>query len=70
MRRAFGPIGAHVSAAGGLARVLPRADAVGAETLQLFVANTRAWAHPVVDPATDEEFRATCLRPVFVHPRT
>ncbi|PZS19612.1 MAG: endonuclease IV [Pseudonocardiales bacterium] len=67
MARAASPIGAHVSAAGGLALVLPRAQAVGAETLQLFVANTRAWAHPKADPAGDEMFRATCPLPVFVH---
>ncbi len=47
--------------------MLPRAQAVGAETLQLFVANTRAWAHPKADPAGDEMFRATCPLPVFVH---
>ena len=67
MARATAPIGAHVSAAGGLARALPRADAIGAEALQVFVANTRAWAHPAGDPAGDEEFRATCARPLFVH---
>lgn len=67
MARRVSPIGAHVSVAGGLARALPRADAVGAEAVQIFVANSRAWAHPPVDPAADEEFRATCTRPVFVH---
>jgi deoxyribonuclease-4 len=56
-----------VSVAGGLAKALPRAHAVGAETLQVFVANSRAWAHPTDDPAGDEEFRATCAFPVFVH---
>ena len=35
------PIGAHVSVAGGLSRALARADAVGAEAIQLFVANPR-----------------------------
>lgn len=35
--------------------------------MQIFVASTRAWAHPAADPAGDEEFRATCTRPVFVH---
>ena len=67
MLRAVTPIGAHVSVAGGLARALPRALAVGAEALQVFVANSRAWAHPVDDPAGDEEFRASCALPVFVH---
>ncbi|MDT4965029.1 MAG: deoxyribonuclease [Pseudonocardiales bacterium] len=67
MVRGITPIGAHVSVAGGLARALPRAEAVGAETMQVFVANSRAWAHPAEDPAGDEEFRATCAFPVFVH---
>ena len=67
MVRGIAPIGAHVSVAGGLARALPRAEAIGAETLQVFVANSRAWAHPADDPAGDEEFRATCAFPVFVH---
>jgi deoxyribonuclease-4 len=35
--------------------------------MQVFVANSRAWAHPAEDPAGDEEFRATCAFPVFVH---
>lgn len=61
------PVGAHVSVAGGLSRCLPRADAVGAEVLQVFVANPRGWAHPLADPAGDEQFRATCARPMFVH---
>jgi deoxyribonuclease IV len=65
--RGLTPIGAHVSVAGGLVRVLPRADAVGAEALQIFLANSRAWAHPVTDPAADEQFRDSCARPVFVH---
>ena len=67
MTRTATPIGAHVSVAGGLARALARADAIGAEVLQVFVANTRAWAHPAEDRAGDEQFHATCTRPVFVH---
>jgi len=65
--RAVAPIGAHISVAGGLARALPRARAVGAEALQVFVANSRAWAHPAEDAAGDEDFRAACEFPVFVH---
>lgn len=56
--------------AGGLARCLPRAQAVGAEVVQLFVANPRAWAPPTVDDAADLEFAASCSGqgvPVFVH---
>jgi len=49
---------------------LPRAYAIGAETMQVFVANPRGWAPPAVDAAADEEFRAACVTrklPVFVH---
>lgn len=64
------PIGAHVSVAGGLARGLPRADAVAAEVVQIFVANPRGWAPPAADPGGDDAFRTACAErglPVFVH---
>jgi deoxyribonuclease IV len=63
-------IGAHVSVAGGLAHCLPRADEIGAEVMQVFVANSRAWAVPAADVDGDERFRASCSQrvvPVFVH---
>jgi deoxyribonuclease IV len=63
-------IGAHVSVAGGLTRALARADAIGAEAIQVFVANPRAWASPEPDPMSDEEFRVACASrdlSVFVH---
>ncbi|MDT4904194.1 MAG: deoxyribonuclease [Pseudonocardiales bacterium] len=53
--------------AGGLAKALPRAVAVGADVLQIFVANPRGWAPPAADPAGDATFAATCHLPVFVH---
>ncbi|SHG60303.1 Endonuclease IV [Jatrophihabitans endophyticus] len=65
--RPLAPVGAHVSVAGGLSRALPRADTVGAEVLQVFVANPRGWAPPAPDPAGDDAFRVACTRPVFVH---
>lgn len=64
------PIGAHVSVAGGLGRAFQRAEAVGAETVQIFVANPRGWAPPPADPAGDEAFRGRCADlglSVFVH---
>ncbi|MCU1659748.1 MAG: Endonuclease, partial [Pseudonocardiales bacterium] len=70
MPRRTAPIGAHISVAGGLGRCLPRADAIGAEALQVFVANPRGWAPPAADPDGDEGFRASCSGrqvPVFVH---
>lgn len=46
---------------------LPRAEAIGAEAMQVFVANPRGWAPPAADPDGDEEFRQACTLPVFVH---
>ncbi len=66
------PIGAHVPvAAKGLAGTgLAYADTVGAETVQVFVANPRGWATPPGNPAQDEEFRTRCAErgvPAWVH---
>ena len=49
---------------------LPYARELGAETLQVFVANPRGWATPPGDPRQDEAFRAACQAeslPVYVH---
>ncbi|MFE5616675.1 deoxyribonuclease IV [Streptomyces sp. NPDC056463] len=55
------PVGGHVPVAGGLATVgLGYARELGAETVQVFVANPRGWATPVGNPAQDELFRAAC----------
>ncbi|MFE7192985.1 deoxyribonuclease IV [Kitasatospora sp. NPDC057541] len=66
------PVGAHVPvAARGLAGTgLAYARRVGAETVQVFVANPRGWATPPGNPAQDEEFRAACAEqriPAYVH---
>ncbi|WP_406111142.1 deoxyribonuclease IV [Kitasatospora purpeofusca] len=66
------PIGAHVPVAGrGLAGTgLAYAGRVGAETVQVFVANPRGWATPTGSPAQDAEFRAACAEravPAYVH---
>lgn len=61
------PIGAHVSVAGGLSRALRRAAEIGAEVIQVFVANPRAWAAPAPDPAGDAAFARDRTVPVFVH---
>jgi deoxyribonuclease-4 len=68
--RRSNPIGAHVSVAGGLLHALPRAEAIGAEVLQIFLASPRAWAPPAADPVQDAEFAAACADrglTVFVH---
>ncbi|MFD7443404.1 deoxyribonuclease IV [Streptomyces sp. NPDC059909] len=65
------PVGAHVPVAGGLARTgLTYAREIGAETVQVFVANPRGWATPAGNPAQDEQFRAECAAegiPAYVH---
>lgn len=51
-------------------KALPRAEAIGAEMLQIFVANPRGWALPAADPAGDEAFGAALAErgiPVFIH---
>ncbi|MEU9299542.1 deoxyribonuclease IV [Streptomyces sp. NPDC048269] len=65
------PVGGHVPVAGGLASVgLTYAREMGAEAVQVFVANPRGWATPVGNPAQDELFRAECAAaslPAYVH---
>ncbi|WP_030707389.1 deoxyribonuclease IV [Streptomyces sp. NRRL F-2580] len=65
------PVGGHVPVAGGLAKVgLAYAREMGAEAVQVFVANPRGWATPVGNPAQDELFRAECAAesiPAYVH---
>ncbi|MGY3845379.1 deoxyribonuclease IV [Streptomyces hydrogenans] len=55
------PVGGHVPVAGGLATTgLGYARELGAETVQVFVANPRGWATPTGNPAQDERFREEC----------
>ncbi|WP_407918322.1 deoxyribonuclease IV [Kitasatospora sp. NE20-6] len=66
------PVGAHVPVAGrGLAGTgLAYARRVGAEAVQVFVANPRGWATPPGDPRQDEAFREACAGagiPAYVH---
>ncbi|ROQ98443.1 endonuclease IV [Streptomyces sp. 2132.2] len=72
MERAMrNPVGGHVPVAGGLASVgLTYAREMGAEAVQVFVANPRGWATPVGNPAQDELFRSQCAEgsiPAYVH---
>jgi deoxyribonuclease IV len=64
-------IGAHVSAAGGMAAAVSAGTALGAEAIQVFVSNPRGWAAPPVDPDGDRRFRelaaAAGLHPVLIH---
>ncbi|CAM5458474.1 putative endonuclease 4 OS=Streptomyces antimycoticus OX=68175 GN=nfo PE=3 SV=1 [Streptomyces antimycoticus] len=66
------PIGGHVRVAGGLATVgLAHAADIGAETVQVFVANPPAAGPPrPVHPTRDEAFRTACAErsiPAYVH---
>jgi deoxyribonuclease-4 len=69
--RGRNPVGAHVPVAGGLAtKGLGYAEQLGAEAVQVFVANPRGWATGPGDPAQDEEFRTRCADagiPAYVH---
>jgi deoxyribonuclease IV len=40
------PIGAHVSTAGGLSTCISRAQALGAECIQIFLSAPQRWQHP------------------------
>jgi deoxyribonuclease-4 len=65
------PVGSHVPVGKGLvAGALATADALGCETVQIFVGNPRGWALSAGRPEQDREFRTEIekrdLR-VFVH---
>ncbi|OKK08327.1 endonuclease IV [Streptomyces sp. CB03234] len=65
------PVGGHVPVAGGLAKTgLTYAREIGAEAVQVFVANPRGWATPAGNPVQDELFRDECAVegiPAYVH---
>lgn len=62
------PVGAHVPVAGGLATGgLKYAAEIGAEAIQVFVANPRGWALPEGRPAEDAELLARTDVAVYVH---
>jgi deoxyribonuclease IV len=50
-------IGAHVSSSGGIHTAIDRAEAIGADSLQLFTQSPRTWRPTNHDPATFERFR-------------
>nr|WP_269846172.1 deoxyribonuclease IV [Streptomyces carminius] len=64
-------MGSHVAVSGGLAaKGLAHAREIGAEAVQVFVANPRGWATPAGDPRQDEAFRTACADegiPAYVH---
>jgi deoxyribonuclease-4 len=50
-------IGAHVSASGGIHTAIDRAEAIGAESIQVFTQSPRMWRPTNHDPATLDRFR-------------
>ena len=50
-------IGAHVSSSGGIHTAIDRAEAIGAESVQVFTQSPRTWRPTNHDPATFERFR-------------
>ena len=64
-------LGAHVPTRGRLSRAIDYAREVGAEAIQLFLGNPRAWAGPPVTLEEAAEFeerrRAAGISPVVVH---
>lgn len=64
-------IGAHVSTAGGPAKGIDRAEAIGAEAVQIFATSPRAWAFkaPTEEQvlALRERVEATGIAPMFIH---
>ncbi|WP_188780576.1 deoxyribonuclease IV [Marmoricola endophyticus] len=65
------PVGSHVRVGRDLVRgALATAEAIGAETLQVFTGNPRGWAASEGDPRVDEAFRTACAERqvrAFVH---
>ena len=54
---ALGPLGAHVSSAGGVDKAPARADEIGASAMQLFTKTPNQWKEPTIDSATATTFR-------------
>lgn len=63
-------LGAHEGVAGGVSTAFARAEADGAECLQIFTRNVRGWAAKPLDPDEVARFRAESRRtglPVAAH---
>jgi deoxyribonuclease-4 len=63
-------LGAHEGVAGGVSTAFARAEADGADCLQIFTRSSRSWAAKPFDPAEVERFRSEARRtrlPVAAH---
>lgn len=56
------PVGAHVSAAGGVDKAPENAAAIGATAFALFVKNQRQWSAPPIPADQAERFQEACGR--------
>jgi deoxyribonuclease IV len=69
--RKYSLLGAHVSVAGGYHLGIDRAEALGAECMQIFGASPRQWAAPL--PTADaarlfkERLKASTIKDVYLH---
>ena len=64
-------IGAHVSAAGGLYKAIERAQAIGAECIQIFGASPRAWRGTLPAAEQVKKFRSSAraagIENIYLH---
>ena len=63
-------LGAHEGIAGGVSKAFARAEADGADCLQIFTRNARGWAAKPLEPGEVESFRTEARRtgkPVAAH---
>ncbi|MGZ5290858.1 MAG: TIM barrel protein, partial [Actinomycetota bacterium] len=62
-------VGAHIRGPGGLRTAVDTAREVGAEAIQLFISNPRAWSGPRLETAErfGAEWREGGIGPLFVH---
>jgi deoxyribonuclease-4 len=64
-------VGAHVSTEGGLEKAVERAQALGAETIQIFAAAPQSWRKKDYSVEESEAFQRKSaqadVRPVFIH---
>lgn len=64
-------IGAHLSVAGGFHRALEKAQAIGANCLQIFSSSPRDWGKPNITDEQIEKFltekKRTGIAPIFFH---
>ncbi len=63
-------VGAHISSSGGVEKVFARAEAIGAEAIQLFISAPQQWRPPAISDESVAAFHKERERvplPVFFH---